>query len=145
MPKIIYVENLLKGPFFALLNCVCTTGLLLQNKESSVEDQNFSLVMNCQMKKMNYSNTYLAALILMVLTKEFVCIIKCFLRKFKLSMDIEILKDILFLLTKSRVKSYKHLFSTEDFKNFYFTKLVLDKKCCVCCYQKLKSEWQWPQ
>ena len=96
MPKIIYVENLFKGPFFALLNCVCTTGLLLQNKESSVEDQNFSLVMNRQMKKMNYSNTYLAALILVVLTKEFVCIIKCFLRKFKLSMDIEILKDILF-------------------------------------------------
>ena len=81
MPKSIYVENLLKGPFFALLNCACTTGLLLQNKESSVEHQNFSLAMNCQMKKMNYSNTYLAVLILVVLTKEFVCIIKCFFEK----------------------------------------------------------------
>ena len=43
-----------------------------------------------------------------------------------------------FYTHEAKVKSWGHLLTLEDAKDFPFVKLVLDKICFACCYEQLK-------
>ena len=106
----------------------------------SVENQDCYHVMNCCKKKSNWSNTDLIVLTLVALVQKFVWIIKyTYFKSPKLSRELAVILYP-FSTHKTKVKSWRHLLTLEDAKNFPFVILVPGKKSSARFYEWLKLQ-----
>ena len=106
----------------------------------SVENQDCYHVMNCCKKKSNWSNTDLIVLTLVALVQKFVWIIKyTYFKSPKLSRELAVILYP-FSTHKTKVKSWRHLLTLEDAKNFPFVILVPGKKSSARFYEWLNCK-----